>query len=100
MVESGREPRWHCEEVDDATVEQCPTAVSVVGIQVNPAKPRRGVFEVRLHSNLTEVHLVSTLDTARPFTNLKALDMDLVVEDVKGAIQAMLRAPEPKYSGT
>ncbi|KAK9837337.1 hypothetical protein WJX81_007378 [Elliptochloris bilobata] len=42
-------------------------------VSVNPVKPRKGCFEVRDASGKM---YVSLLDLPRPFTKLKALDLD------------------------
>jgi len=55
-----------------------------IDVSINPEKPRKGAFEVRT-SDGTKV--VSLLDMPRPFTKLKALDMEAVAEDVKKAVK-------------
>ena len=62
-----------------------------IGVEINPEKPRRGTFEVRLRSAASEpAIIISTLDRSRPFTNVKALDMDAVASEARSAIQSML----------
>jgi len=47
-------------------------------VKVNEEKPRKGCFEVSVGENT----VLSLLDMPRPFTKLKALDMDDVAADV------------------
>ncbi|XP_042478593.1 uncharacterized protein LOC122059690 [Macadamia integrifolia] len=48
-------------------------------VKVNPEKPRRGCFEIREEGG---EKFVSLLNMTRPFTKMKALDMDKVISDV------------------
>ncbi|CAA2964989.1 Hypothetical predicted protein [Olea europaea subsp. europaea] len=50
-----------------------------VNVVVNPVKPRRGCFEIREEGG--EI-FVSLLDMKRPFTDMKALDMEKVISDI------------------
>ncbi|XP_010922346.1 uncharacterized protein [Elaeis guineensis] len=54
-------------------------AVPDISVSVNPEKPRRGCFEIRKESG--EV-FVSLLNMPRPFTPMKKLDMEKVIEDI------------------
>ncbi|EKX37054.1 hypothetical protein GUITHDRAFT_116780 [Guillardia theta CCMP2712] len=54
-----------------------------ISVEINPEKPRKGCFEVRLGNG---DKIVSLLDMPRPFTKLKALDIDEVAEKVKAAV--------------
>lgn len=47
-------------------------------IKINEEKPRKGCFEVRVNGEAA----ISLLDMPRPFTKLKALDMEEVAEQV------------------
>ena len=47
-------------------------------IQVNEEKPRKGCFEISVNGKT----VLSLLDMPRPFTKLKALDMEDVAADV------------------
>ena len=47
-------------------------------MSVNEDKPRKGCFEVRAKGT----KVVSLLDMPRPFTKLKALDIEQVAKDV------------------
>ena len=47
-------------------------------MKVNEEKPRKGCFEVSVNGDV----VLSLLDMPRPFTKLKALDMDEVASDV------------------
>jgi len=51
-------------------------------ITVNPEKPRKGCFEVRVGDKA----VLSLLDMPRPFTKLKALEMEDVAKDVVKAL--------------
>ena len=53
-------------------------------MSINPEKPRKGCFEIRVGSKT----VLSLLDMPRPFTKLKALDMDEVGAKVVDAIGA------------
>ncbi|XP_072997476.1 uncharacterized protein [Typha latifolia] len=55
------------------------SAVPGVTVHINPEKPRRGCFEIREEGG--EV-FVSLLNMPRPFTPMKKLDMDEVINDV------------------
>lgn len=50
-------------------------------VVLNPEKPRRGCFEIREEDENGE-KFISLLDMKRPFTAMKALDMDKVVSDI------------------
>ncbi|KAL2517078.1 Uncharacterized protein Adt_13325 [Abeliophyllum distichum] len=50
-----------------------------VNVVVNPEKPRRGCFEIREEGGDI---FVSLLDMKRPFTPMKALDMEKVISDI------------------
>ncbi|KAG2425656.1 hypothetical protein HXX76_013500 [Chlamydomonas incerta] len=54
-------------------------------VSVNPDKPRKGCFEVRGPGGKT---FVSLLDMPRPFTKLKALDVEALAEEVVAALKA------------
>lgn len=58
-------------------------AVPGACVTINAEKPRKGCFEVK--ANGTTV--VSLTDMPRPFTKLKALDMDEVAADVVKALK-------------
>ena len=47
-------------------------------MKINEEKPRKGCFEVSVNGNA----VLSLLDMPRPFTKLKALDMEDVAADV------------------
>ena len=53
-------------------------------VTVNQAKPRKGVFEVRVGADV----LVSTGPEERPFPALKALDMEDVIQRAKDAVNS------------
>ncbi|KAI7998448.1 Selenoprotein H [Camellia lanceoleosa] len=55
------------------------SGLSGVNVLVNPEKPRRGCFEIREEGG---EKFISLLDMKRPFTPMKALDMDKVISDV------------------
>ncbi|CAL9163785.1 unnamed protein product [Musa hybrid cultivar] len=55
------------------------SAVPGIVVAVNPDKPRRGCFEIREENGQV---FVSLLNMPRPFTPMKKLDMDAVVEDI------------------
>jgi len=50
-------------------------------VAINRTKPRKGCFEVTVSGS--EEPVLSLLDMPRPFSRLKALDMEDVVESVK-----------------
>lgn len=52
-----------------------------VNVILNPEKPRRGCFEIREEGENGE-KFISLLNMVRPFTAMKALDMDQVVADI------------------
>ncbi|XP_027083403.1 uncharacterized protein [Coffea arabica] len=52
-----------------------------VNVILNPEKPRRGCFEIREEGENGE-KFISLLEMKRPFTPMKALDMDKVVSDI------------------
>ena len=51
-------------------------------MSINPEKPRKGCFEVRVGGE----PILSLLDMPRPFPKLKALVMEDVAEDVLKAL--------------
>ncbi|CAL5421871.1 unnamed protein product [Camellia sinensis] len=55
------------------------SGLSGVNVRVNPEKPRRGCFEIREEGG---EKFISLLDMKRPFTPMKALDMDKVISDI------------------
>ncbi|XP_020252254.1 selenoprotein H-like [Asparagus officinalis] len=55
------------------------SAIPGIEVILNPEKPRRGCFEVRKADG--EI-VISLLDMKRPFTPMKNLDMEKVVEDI------------------
>lgn len=57
-----------------------------VNVILNPEKPRRGCFEIREEGENGE-KFISLLEMKRPFTPMKALDMDKVVSDILEKIQ-------------
>jgi len=52
-------------------------------VEINEQKPRRGIFEVRVG----ETVVTSTLDEARPFPLLKALDIPHVADLVRAELE-------------
>jgi len=60
-------------------------AVPGVAVSVNPEKPRKGCFEVRAEGG--EKPIVSLIDMPRPFTKLKALDMEALAAEVITALE-------------
>jgi len=54
-------------------------AVKDLEVSVNPDKPRKGCFEVREADGKT---FVSLLDMPRPFTKLKALEVEKLAEEI------------------
>lgn len=50
---------------------------------INAEKPRKGCFEIVANG----VTVVSLLDMPRPFTKLKALDVEALVADVVKALE-------------
>ncbi|URE07034.1 hypothetical protein MUK42_23934 [Musa troglodytarum] len=67
------------------------SAVPGIVVAVNPDKPRRGCFEIREENGCTHNHAADyvcpisfneLLNMPRPFTPMKKLDMDAVVEDI------------------
>ncbi|XP_020243674.1 selenoprotein H-like, partial [Asparagus officinalis] len=60
------------------------SAIPGIDVTINPEKPRRGCFEVRKASG--EI-FISLLGLKRPFTPMKNLDMDEVVEDIVNKIK-------------
>ena len=61
-------------------------AVPSVTASVNPEKPRKGCFEVRVDG--ADEPLLSLLDMKRPFPALKALDMEAVTKDIISKLTA------------
>lgn len=60
-------------------------AVSGINVLLNPDKPRKGCFEIREDGGET---FISLLDMKRPFQLMKDLDMEQVISDIVGKIQA------------
>ncbi|CAN4077773.1 unnamed protein product [Withania somnifera] len=58
--------------------EELESGVPGLKVRVNPEKPRRGCFEIRVDGE----KFVSLLDMKRPFGPMKALDMDKVISDI------------------
>ncbi|GMH10752.1 hypothetical protein Nepgr_012593 [Nepenthes gracilis] len=52
---------------------------SGITVIVNPEKPRRGCFEIRVEDGET---FITLLDMKRPFKPMKELDMDKVISDI------------------
>ncbi|KAK4365347.1 hypothetical protein RND71_016705 [Anisodus tanguticus] len=61
--------------------EELENGVPGLEVRVNPEKPRRGCFEIRVDGENGE-KFVSLLDMKRPFGPMKALDMDKVISDI------------------
>lgn len=59
-------------------------AVPDLKVSINPEKPRKGCFEVRDESGTV---FISLLDMPRPFTKLKALDMEAEAEKIVTALK-------------
>lgn len=59
--------------------EDLESAVPGVSVIINPEKPRRGCLEIREEGG--EV-FISLLNMPRPFTAMKKLDMDEVIQDI------------------
>ncbi|XP_020597849.1 uncharacterized protein LOC110037526 [Phalaenopsis equestris] len=55
------------------------SAIPGIAVEINPQKPRRGYFEIR--EEKTEV-ILSLPSMNRPFTLMKQLNMDKVIEDL------------------
>lgn len=51
-------------------------------VSINTEKPRKGAFEVRCGGQT----FVSLLDMPRPFTKLKALDIEAIAEEIAGKL--------------
>ncbi|BDA49844.1 hypothetical protein COCOBI_14-4640 [Coccomyxa sp. Obi] len=66
-------------KLEKAVKEAVPDAV----VSINPEKPRKGCFEVR-DADGTKTY-ISLLDMPRPFTKLKALDIDELAKEIAGA---------------
>lgn len=58
-------------------------AAPAATVSINPDKPRKGCFEVRGGGKT----FVSLLDMPRPFTKLKALDIDALAAEVAAALK-------------
>jgi len=54
-----------------------------ISVSINPEKPRKGCFEIRVKDQ----KVISLLDMPRPFTKLKALDMEDTAAKVLKAAQ-------------
>ncbi|GLC55987.1 hypothetical protein PLESTB_001052200 [Pleodorina starrii] len=54
-------------------------------VSINPEKPRKGCFEVRGPDGKV---FVSLLDMPRPFTKLKALDVEALATEIADALKA------------
>ncbi|KAK9904996.1 hypothetical protein WJX75_007389 [Coccomyxa subellipsoidea] len=63
-------------KLEKALKEAVPGSVVVI----NPEKPRKGCFEVR-DADGTKTY-VSLLDMPRPFTKLKALDIEALAQEI------------------
>ncbi|MCE3215369.1 hypothetical protein HAX54_002106 [Datura stramonium] len=61
--------------------EELENGVPGLEVRVNPEKPRRGCFEIRVDGENGE-KFVSLLDMKRPFGPMKALDMDKVISEI------------------
>ena len=74
---------WNAFKTRAAKIEK---ACSEAGIKVsiNAEKPRKGSFVISHEGKV----LLELLDMPRPFTKLKALDMDDVIADVLNAVPA------------
>ncbi|KAH7301325.1 hypothetical protein KP509_23G020300 [Ceratopteris richardii] len=59
-------------------------AIPGVEVLINPEKPRKGCFEVRGKDG--KIYL-SLLGMPRPFTKLKSLDMDKMVEEIVAKVK-------------
>jgi len=58
---------------------------SAAKVEYNPrGKPRKGTFEVKANGQV----VVSFVGMARPFRNLREMDYDEVVADLKKALEA------------
>ena len=57
-------------------------ARSDVQVEINPDKPRKGCFEVRVG----DTKVISLTDMPRPFKKLKDLDMEEVAQQVVAAL--------------
>ncbi|XP_078181257.1 selenium binding protein [Carex rostrata] len=55
------------------------SGVPGISVTINPEKPRRGCFEIREEGG--EI-FVSLLNMPRPFTPMKKLDMDELIQDI------------------
>lgn len=60
------------------------SGVSGITVLINPAKPRRGCFEIREEGG---EKFLSLLDMKRPFAPMRALDMDNVISDIINKIK-------------
>ncbi|PHT58055.1 hypothetical protein CQW23_00418 [Capsicum baccatum] len=61
--------------------EELEKGVPGLEVRVNPEKPRRGCFEIRVDGENGE-KFISLLDMKRPFGPMKALDMDEVISGI------------------
>ena len=57
-------------------------------VTINEEKPRKGAFVVKVSLGSTIINVVELLDMPRPFTKLKALEMENVAKDVIKTIDA------------
>ncbi|KAJ3683959.1 hypothetical protein LUZ61_013123 [Rhynchospora tenuis] len=55
------------------------SALPAISVSINPLKPRRGCFEIREEGG--EI-FISLLNMPRPFTPMKKLDMDELIQDI------------------
>ncbi|KAJ1688620.1 hypothetical protein LUZ63_012775 [Rhynchospora breviuscula] len=55
------------------------TALPAISVSINPLKPRRGCFEIRQVGGQI---FISLLNMPRPFTPMKNLDMDELIQDI------------------
>lgn len=60
------------------------SAVPDLKVSVNPEKPRKGCFEVRDESGKV---FISLLDMPRPFTKLKALDLEAEAKTIAAQVK-------------
>eukprot|EP01041_Mallomonas_annulata_P006535 gene6535-13229_t len=72
----------HCKGVFKNRAEKLSKALAISNIKVsiNPTKPRKGSFVVTVDNKVEPV--LELLDMPRPFTKLKALDMDEVAKSI------------------
>ncbi|XP_055819505.1 uncharacterized protein LOC129888574 [Solanum dulcamara] len=77
----------HCKQCNQFKIravkvkQELENGVPGLEVRVNPEKPRRGCFEIRLDGENGE-KFVSLLNMKRPFGPMKALDMDKVISEI------------------